>query len=305
MPRLWVNRLLAEPSVAATDEVIQCYAPWTIPRRGNVLTILVGVNLDETRLGPAGMMTSEQRLLLTELGSVIVDESDTEQLGVLSAGQTAEMFGQRVRVVGFTHGIGSVTGPYVICSLETARLLLRPVGYDSEMTTFLLARCRTSEQTAELVSSLNRHGGMSTYAADDFSRMSRMYWLTTTKAGIAIGFITLLGLIIGALVTAQTLYSATLGLARELALLRALGAPLARLIRFVLLQAAVIGVTGVVLGLIMMEALFQIAKQFDSHPYTDWRLRLGSAGLAILMALGSGIFALISLRRTEPIQLLR
>jgi hypothetical protein len=42
-----------------------------------------------------------------------------------------------------------------------------------------------------------------------------------------------------------------------------------------------------------------------AHPYMNWQLRLGSVAVVMLMVLSAGIIALASLRRTEPIQLLR
>lgn len=305
VPRDWGNRVLAEPNVAAVDEVIQSYVPWTNAERGNVLSVLIGVNLDDSGLGPVGLLTPQQRLLLTEIGSVVIDHSERENLGVRAVGDSGEVYGTRVRVAGFTHGVGSITGPFVLCSLETARFLLRHSGYDSYMTTFVLARCRDRTRADEVVRSLGQHADMSSYSAADFSTKSRLYWLTTTKAGLAIGFITLMGLIIGALVTAQTLYSATLALARELALLRGLGASLGRVMRFVLAQAAVVGLTGVVLGLMAMEVGFRLAAALGTHPYVDWRLRLAAAAAAMAMALASGLVALFSLRRADPVQLLR
>ena len=52
-----------------------------------------------------------------------------------------------------------------------------------------------------------------------------MYWLTMTNAGISAGFTAVLGLLVGAVVTSQTLYAATLASLREFAVLRALGIP--------------------------------------------------------------------------------
>ena len=50
---------------------------------------------------------------------------------------------------------------------------------------------------------------MSAYTAEEFSSGSRWYWLTRTKAGLAIGYAAFLGLIVGMVITYQTLYSAT------------------------------------------------------------------------------------------------
>jgi putative ABC transport system permease protein len=303
--REWANRLWREPDIVATDEVIQCYTTWHHPERGNVLIVLVGINLSETSLGPLQMLTPEQRILLTERGTAVVDSSAGGQLGATQVGQVGEILGQRVRVVGFTSGMNTITGPYILCSLETAHQLMRYAGYDAGRVTYLLAKCRSPQLVPEVVRNLQQQSNLATYPAEDFSLKSRLYWLTTTKAGLAVGFVALLGLTVGSLIASQTLYSATLALSRELALLRALGAPLSQIVRFVLYQASIIGFTGIFLGLIMMQGLIVLAEYMGAHPYMNWRLRIGSAIVILLMVLSSGVIALLSLRRTEPIQLLR
>ena len=49
-----------------------------------------------------------------------------------------------------------------------------------------------------------------------------------TKAGIALGYTALLGLLVGAVVTSQTLYAATTASAKEYAILLAMGIPRAQ-----------------------------------------------------------------------------
>ena len=44
---------------------------------------------------------------------------------------------------------------------------------------------------------------------DEFSARTRWHWLTATKSGIAVGGSAILGLLVGAVVTSQTLYAAT------------------------------------------------------------------------------------------------
>ena len=75
-----------------------------------------------------------------------------------------------------------------------------------------------------------------------------MYWLIRTKAGIAIGYAALLGLLVGAVITAQTLYSATAANAKEFAILLALGIPRWRISVMVLAQSFWVGVIGVALA---------------------------------------------------------
>src|SRR5208282_104200 len=89
----------------------------------------------------------------------------------------------------------------------------------------------------------------SAFTQEGFSRQSRMHWLTKTKAGIALGCAALLGLLVGAVVTSQTLYAATAASLREYAVLRALGIPRWRMALTVLAQSFWVGVAGIGLAL--------------------------------------------------------
>ena len=80
------------------------------------------------------------------------------------------------------------------------------------------------------------------YDTERFSWKSQAYWLSTTKAGLGVGFVAFLSLLIGAIVTSQTLYAATVTSIKELALLRALGAPRSRMRVFVVQQSFLVGI---------------------------------------------------------------
>ena len=68
-----------------------------------------------------------------------------------------------------------------------------------------------------------------------------MHWLTKTKAGIALGYAAALGLLVGAVVTYQTLSAATKASLREYAVLRALGIPRWRMALAVMSQSFWVG----------------------------------------------------------------
>ena len=87
----------------------------------------------------------------------------------------------------------------------------------------------------------------SIFTRDQFSFQSRWHWLTKTKAGIALGCAALLGLLVGAVVTSQTLYAATAASLKEYAVLRAMGIPRWRMALTVLAQSFWVGVAGVVI----------------------------------------------------------
>lgn len=303
--RKWLDRLAMQPEVSATDEYIQNFTFWKDPAQGNVLVILVGCNLSSSSLGPVGSLTPAQRVLLSEAGSVLLDVSDRGRLGIDRVGQTGEVYGQRVRVVGFTRNMGGITGPYVICSLQTARQLLAAFSYGTTHATYILAQCHDPQQAAAVVQRFRDSTEISAFSREDFSWNTRRYWLGTTKAGIAVGFVALLGLAVGTLVTSQTLYAATLVSIKELALLRALGAPGWRLALYVLQQSMLVGIIGLLLGLALTEALAWWAASLGTNAFLPSWLLVGTTVIILSMSLLSGLFALRSLRQSEPGQLLR
>ena len=70
----------------------------------------------------------------------------------------------------------------------------------------MLARCRNpADAPARGATGCGESGHVGVHRAAEFSLRSRMHWLTKTKAGIALGYAALLGLLVGAVVTSQTL----------------------------------------------------------------------------------------------------
>ncbi len=256
-------------------------------------------------MGAVKLLGSTYRAMLTEPGSVIVDESEFERLGVERVGQTAEVRGNRVRIVGTVRGYKSLAGPYIFCSLETAQQLL---GIGQNQTTFVLAKCRSPLDAQKVVEKLDDpylKTKVSAFTSGDFSFRSRWHWLTKTKAGIALGCAAALGLLVGAVVTSQTLYAATIASLREFAVLRAMGIPRWRMALSVLAQSFWVGVAGVALALPTVFALGALANELGAKVLLPWQLLGFAVSVTMSMAIVSGLTALRSLRQVEPAMLLR
>ncbi len=292
-----------QPEVARVEFYMQGFAYWSKPRGGNELCMVVGSRLGDDSIGCVDMLTPELRSRLTEPGAIVIDESELERLGVKGVGDYAEITGHRVRVVGLTKGIKSLAGPWVFCSLYTARDFLRLNG--TEMTTYVLAKCHDPAQAPEVVSRLRESDKITAFTAADFSLRSRMHWLMKTKAGIALGYAAALGLLVGAVVTSQTLYAAVAAQLREYAVLRALGIPRWRMGLSVLAQSFWVGLIGICFALPASFALAQGADSLGAKVLLPWWLLASAIAVTMGMALLSGLAALRSLRLVEPAMLLR
>src|SRR5262249_25523454 len=169
-----------------------------------------------------------------------------------------------------------------------------------EQVTYFVPRCRNPADAETVARRSAGYGQLTALTADEFSARSRMHWLTTTKAGIAVGFTALLGLLVGAVVTSQTLYAATAASHREFATLRAMGVPRWRLQLMVLTQSFWVGLFGLVVAapitFLLAEGANRLGTAVRLHPL----ILLAAAGITMAMALGSGLAALRSFRGVDP-----
>jgi putative ABC transport system permease protein len=306
IPRGWMARLTVQKEVVRVDPYVEGFAYWIRPQdSGAEVCMVIGTCLDGGSLGAIAPLreSPDLRARLAEPGAVVVDASESGRLGLDGrADPEAEINGHRVRVVGRTSGAKSLGGAYVFCSVETAQRLLfqRP-----DQATYLLARCRQPGDAEGVARRLGRYPRMSALTASELSWRSREYWLFKTKAGVALGCGAFLGLLVGGVVTGQTLYAATAASLREYAVLQAQGIPRWRIRATVLVQSFWVGVAGVGLALPLAELLAAVANGLDTRVRLAWWLVAGAAAVTMAMALLSGLVALRSLRLLPPAQLLR
>lgn len=295
-------RLASQPEVEAPEIAIVDYNYWVKRDGSKELSIIIGTRLGLESVGAVKQLTPQMRMLLSEPGAVVIDERDMDRLGVTGINDTAEVNSRRVRVVGFVQGLKSLTAPYLFCSVDTARMLV-PVLPDQ--VTYLLARCRDPGRAREVAERLRRHHDLSAFTREEFSLRTRLYWLTMTNAGITAGFTAVLGLMVGAVVTSQTLYAATVASLKEFALLRAMGIPRWRIAAAMLALAGAVGVVGVAVSLPITFTMAPMALALGTQILLPWWLLTLDALVTWLVAMLSGFAALRSLRLIEPALVLR
>lgn len=300
-----MGRIGERPGVLPAEPFIAMFGRFERADGGSDLCFLLGSSLEADAAGASDVLTPELRAALTEPFTIVLDESDMGRMGLAKINDVGKINGKEVRLVGTVKGLKSLAAPWVFCSLPTARdvatALLPP-----EHATYLLARCETEERANSLVKELKSEWPeMTVTTGPDFSTGTRLYWLFRTKAGVAIGYAALLGLAVGAVVTAQTLYAATMASAREYATLFALGIPRMKVYCSVLLQAFWVGIIGVALAYPVVMGLAALAELAGAKVLLRWEVLAGSAGVTLFTALTAGLIALRSVRIIEPMSLLR
>lgn len=307
VPNNFLSRVAADPRVDRVEMYYQAFASWIKPDGGSELCIVIGTSLEDDNIGAVGELNSTLRDALTEPNSIVIDRAERKRLGIADS-DFAEINKVRVRIVGETSGLKSLAGPYVFCSRDTARSLLRNMT-PKDHTTYWLLKCKDPLDAPAVVAELNdeyadRHD-MSAYTSEKFSLRSRLHWLFKTRAGIALGYTALLGLLVGAVVTSQTLYAATTASAKEYAILLAMGIPRIKVTMTVLVQSFWVGLFGICLAFPVVHGLAEAGKLVEMQIPLPWKLLAMAAGVTMLMAMLAGLIALRSVRNIEPMNLLR
>jgi putative ABC transport system permease protein len=303
IPERWVSHVAVQPEVVHVETyIIGMIVVDRADGRSELCTV-VGSSLEDDAIGAVRELTPEQRRRLSEPGSVVADETELSRLGFERVGDVGEVVSKRVRLVGVVQGLKSLAAPYLFCSLETARVLFG--GIEENQTIFILARCRNPDTAGEVARRLRQEYPLLAYTSSQFSTQTRWHWMSATKAGAAAVWSAVLGLVIGLVITSQTLYAATAAAWREYAVLEALGIPTWRMVATVLGQSFWVGAVGLVIAAPVALTLADLLSLVSIYVlFPPWLLG-PSAGVTLLTVLISGVFALRSLRLAQPAELLR
>ena len=308
IPMLHDAQLRERAEVRQVEHMQFSGGDWRTPSGAVIAAFVIGIDTRPGALGMARMLTPAQRALLEEPDAILIGAADTGKLEA-AVGGSAEIAGKRVKVAGIVDNLRAIGSVNVIASLATARRLLSLQEREPDMATFALARLDQPEHAEAVRDALRSPDRTVTrfgvWTASELSTRSQGYWLLESGAGAGSAFASLLGLVVGAVITSQTLYAAIIGSIREYATLRALGVPGSSLRAVVLEQSLWVGVIGLLLTSVTGVAAAWLADTFHvAMRIPLWALG-GTAVLVLGTALASGLIALRSLGRAEPATLLR
>ncbi|HEY3696464.1 ABC transporter permease [Phenylobacterium sp.] len=297
---IWMN-----PHVKRVEPFLWGSGQWRTERRGMVNVYIVGVDAADDAMALDDVLTPGLRARLRAPGAVLVDAGDIGKLG-LQVGDTAEINGQRVRVVGATRGLRALGGVNVIASLATTRELDPMAGPGGDVAYFI-ARTDDPKAAPAVAADLNRTGrarGFEAMTDDRFAARTTRYWLVESGAGAAFVFGSITAVLVALVITSQTLAAAVAASLKEFAALRALGFSMGALRGIVVAQAAWVGVAGVALAGVLTVALVAAARSQGVPVVLSGGMMSATGALVVVVALVSGAFALRRVATADPATLL-
>jgi putative ABC transport system permease protein len=291
-------RALSVNGVADASPVVIGFAEWRIPAGGSTPVFLVGSDLRNNGLRPWNLVQGSVDSLFAP-NAVAVDETYFDRLGITGLGSTAEIRGQKVEVTAVTKGIRSfTTTPYVFATTDRARAY---VGVAPNKATYFLIRVAPHADVAIVRTRLRAElTDVEILTPAEFRDRSRSFWLFDTGAGAALFAGALLGVIVGTVIVAQTLYSSTKDHLGEFATLRAIGSSGSYIYKVIIWQAVLSAVIGFSLaagiGVLIVRLTAESALPIMMTP----GLTLGLFVLTVVMCIASAIAAIVQVMRIDP-----
>jgi len=292
------DRIAAVSGVTATIPLVIGFSDWRLESGEVTPVFIVGTDLRDGALQPWNVVGGNVQAL-SERGAVAVDRSYFDRLGVTGVGSTAEIRGHHVRVVAITDGIRSfATTPYVFVDFKSARTY---TATPNDRASNLLVRINPAADREKVVQAIRAQaGGAEVLTPDEFRSRSRSFWLFGTGAGAALFAGALLGVIVGTVIVAQTLYSSTKDHLSEFATLRAMGSSNRYIYNVIIYQALLNAVIGFAIAAGLGAAVVQMtAKTALPIVITPW-LMVALAVLTVVMCVASAIGAIIRVVRIDP-----
>ncbi|MFI4970768.1 MAG: ABC transporter permease, partial [Lysobacterales bacterium] len=297
---------LMDPDVLRVEPFSWSDGDWRGPAdKGGVSVFVSGIDTHPDAMLFADVLDPALRSKLDEPDGVIVDRADLAKLGLGIGGQ-AVINGHRVRIVGVANGLRALGGVNIVTSLGTARRLDN--GDSGGEVAYYVVKLRNPDRADAVRARLQPKGTarrFEVWTKAAFARRAVTYWMFETGAGIGVLFLAIVVLVVGAVITSQTLMGAVAGSIREYATLHALGVGFAALRRVVLTQAAWVGAFGLGVGGIVTALVVLLAQRRDVPVQLDLTTVALCAALVMSIALVSGLMAVRTLRDADPALLLR
>ena len=123
---------------------------------------------------------------------------------------------------------------------------------------------------------------------------------SSTLAGVAVLLAAFLGLVVGFVVVAQTIYATTMDHLREFGTLKAIGASNRFIYRVILEQASLSAIIGYALGITVSMLVVRASQHGGASILVPWPLGVGMFFVTVLMCAGAAVVSIRKVTRLDP-----
>lgn len=241
-----VLRVRGVPGVARADNLIVAFMNMQLPTGAEesclvyALTDFLAWDLPwRVKVGEVGDLRRGLNILM--------DHSAARRFGAFAVGEYREILRRRFRIIGITEeAVSFTTAPIVFMDFRLAQGMHE---FLHDRTSYVLVKVAPEADRRQVAEAIRRLLPMNdVHLKEDWAWRSRSYWLVTTGLGMNMGVTVLLGVLVGLVVVAQTLYASTVEHVQEFGTVKAMGGSDWDIHRILAEQAVIAALVGFALG---------------------------------------------------------
>ncbi len=286
------------PGVLWAEKYLLAFGYWKTPGGSQETVQMVGYDPD-TLVGAPWNIVRGNPQDVKYFNSVFYDEAETNRLGDLPIGGETEINSHRVRVVGIIRGAKSfIQSPYIFTSFKNALNLSFVAKGNTVYILVKVAPGYSVEAVRQRLKSTVKD--VDVYTSREFSKKTRDYWMINTGTGMALLSIALMGVVIGTVIVANTIYTSTTEHLKEFGTLKAIGASNWDLYKIIIEQALINSVIGYVAGEFVSFWVIQAIRKGNLQVLLPWQVLAGIYVLTALMCLWSSTLSIYKVTKIDP-----
>ena len=228
---------------------------------------------------------------------LMMDASAERRYGPFEIGEYREMLGRRFKIIGTTSGAASfTTAPIVFMDFGNAQELQQTLKNRASYILVKVAAGADVQQVAAEIRKIAPYNDV--YTRDEWAARSRTYWVVSTGLGMNMGITVFLGILVGIVVVAQTLYTSAVEHVKEFGTVKAIGGSNWDIYRILGEQAVIAAVVGFALGGVFSLAMRPLMAKLYLNVLVSPQFAAAVFVGTVLMCLGA---AMLSFRRVAGI----
>jgi putative ABC transport system permease protein len=286
------------PGVAWAERYFLGFGYWKTPGGSQETVQMVGFD-PETMVGAPWSIVKGNPQDVKYFNSIFYDEAETNRLGNLPIGGETEINNHRVRVAGIVSGARSfIQSPYIFTSFKNA---LNLSFINKGNTVYVLVKVAPGYSVKDVQRRIRETvKDVDVYTSPDFSKKTQDYWMINTGTGVALLAVALMGVVIGTVIVANTIYTSTTEHLKEFGTLKAIGASNWDLYAIIIEQALINSVIGFAVGMAISYLVIQAMKKGHLPVLLPPPVLVGIFVLTVLMCLWSSVLSISKVTRIDP-----
>ena len=228
---------------------------------------------------------------------MLMDRSAERRFGPFQVGDYREILGRRFKIIGTTSDAQSfTTAPVIFMDFKNAQEQLQTL---QGKTQYVLVKLEPGADRDAVVAEIRRrlpYNDVHTKA--EWAARSRAYWIVSTGLGMNMGITVFLGVLVGIVVVAQTLYTSAVEHVKEFGTVKAIGGSNWDIYRILGEQALIAANVGFVLGSAISYAISPLMEKLHLNVLVTVPFAAAVFVGTLIMCLGA---AMLSFRRVASI----